>query len=140
MVHGRSMGPELMTTAYPPEIQRIIDRVAPGWPEELEVRPGWYPLLARLDERLAAIAPNYVLQQCKSKFGALCFYADPSDEPWSYDEAFNEAIRAAEWESVETCEECGAAAARQYVFNLWVSTLCAEHAAVISPAVDESSL
>lgn len=50
-----------------------------------------------------------------------------------------EAIRAAEWESVETCEECGAAGARQYVFNLWVSTLCAEHAAAMSPTSDESS-
>lgn len=129
----------MVSAEYPPDMQRIIDRIAPGWPEELDVGHGWYPLLARLHARLTAIVPTYVLQQCKSKFGALCFYAEPSDEPWSYDEAFNEAIRAAEWESVETCEECGAAAARQYVFNLWVSTLCAEHAAATSPAVDDSS-
>lgn len=127
-----------MTAPYPPEIQCIVDRIAPGWPDVLEVRPGWYPLLARLDERLTAIAPDYVLQQCKSKFGALCFYADPSDEPWSYDEAFNDAIRAAEWESVETCEECGSATAGQYVFNLWVWTLCREHAVAMTPPTDES--
>lgn len=88
---------------------------------------------------LSGLSPNSVLQQCKSKFGALCFYAEPSDEPWSYGEDFNETIRSAEWESVDTCEECGAAGARQYVFNLWVSTLCAEHAAAMSPASDESS-
>lgn len=116
-----------MSAVYPPEMQQIIDRIAPGWAKLLEVEPGWYPLLARLDERLTAIAPRYVVQQCKSKFGALCFYADPSDEPWSYDETFNDAIRTAEWESVETCQECGAPA-RQYVVHLWVWTLCNKHA------------
>lgn len=129
----------MVSAEYPPNMQRIVDRIASGWPEELDVGPGWYPLLARLDARLTAIAPTYVLQQCKSKFGALCFYAEPSDEPWSYDEDFNETIRAVERESVQTCEECGAAAARQHVFNLWVSTLCPLHAAAKSPAVDESS-
>lgn len=129
-----------MHDSYPPEIQRIVNRIAPGWPDVLEVEPGWYPLLARLDERLTAIAPNYVLQQCKTKFGSLCFYAEPSDEPWSYDENFNEAIRAAEWESIKTCEECGATTAGQYVFSRWVSTLCAEHAQARSMATDESSM
>lgn len=124
----------MTTDPYPPEMQRIIDRIAPGWPDTLDVGPGWYPLLARLDERLNAIAPGYVLQQCKSKFGALSFYADSSNEPWSYDDAFSEAIRDAEWESTKMCEECGASAA-QYVINLWVSTLCPEHHRAKSGAV-----
>lgn len=132
-VHNRSLGSELVdSAAYQSETHHTIDRIAPGWPDVLEVGPGWYPLLARLNEQLAAIAPIQVLQQCKPKFGALCFYAEPSDEPWSYDADFNEAIRAAEWKIVETYEECGAAGARQYVFNLWVSTLCAERIAAIS--------
>ncbi len=80
----------------------------------------------------------YVLQQCKSKFGALSFYADPSDDPSAYNEDFNDTIRAAEWESIETCEECGAPAA-QYVINLWVSTLCPEHHKERSVAVGGGS-
>ncbi len=64
----------------------------------------------------------------KSKFGALSLYADPSDDPSSFDEAFTEAVRAAEWESIETCEVCGAQA-KQYVIRMWVSTLCLGHAA-----------
>lgn len=111
---------------YPPEMQRLVDRIAPDWPPILEVDPGWYPLLSRLDARLSAIAPGYVLQQCKSKFGSLSFYACPSDDPSDYNEEFNKTIRAAEWESIETCEECGAPGA-QYVINLWVSVLCPKH-------------
>lgn len=79
---------------YPPEMQRLVDRIAPDWPPILEVDPGWYPLLSRLDARLSAIAPGYVLQQCKSKFGSLSFYACPSDDPSDYNEEFNKTIRA----------------------------------------------
>ena len=117
-----------MSTDYPPEMQRIVDRIAHDWPPILDVSPGWYPLLARLDTRLAALAPNYVVHQCKSKFGALCFYAAPSEEPWDHDPTFSEAIRAAEWESTGACEVCGSTA-RQYVLRLWVHTLCDQHAA-----------
>ncbi|WP_282837863.1 hypothetical protein [Microbacterium flavum] len=111
---------------YPPEMQRLIDRIAPDWPPVLDVGAGWYPLLARLDARLSAIAPEYVLQQCKSKFGSLSFYASPSDDASEYNEDFNDTIRAAEWESIETCEVCGAPGA-QYVISLGVSVLCPEH-------------
>lgn len=120
---------------YPAEMQRLVDRIAAAWPPILDVSPGWYPLLARLDTHLSAIAPGYVLQQCKSKFGSLSFYASPSDDPSEYNEEFNETIRAAEWESIETCEECGADGA-QYVIHLWVSTLCPERHESRIAAVD----
>ncbi|GAA2933877.1 hypothetical protein GCM10010458_16530 [Microbacterium luteolum] len=119
-----------MTEDYPSELHGLLKRIAPGWPELLEVGAGWYPLLARLDATLSVIAPNYVVQQVKSKFGALCFYADPSDDSSHFDEAFTAAVRAAEWESTETCEACGAPA-RQYVIRMWVSTLCQPHAATM---------
>ena len=111
---------------YPSELNGLLDCFAPGWSPTLDVGPGWYPLLARLDAQLRTIAPDYVVQQCKSKFGSLSFYAAPSDDVSEYNEEFNEAIRAAEWESIETCEVCGADGA-QYVINLWVSVLCPEH-------------
>ena len=60
-----------MTEEYPPELQGLLKRIAPGWPELLEVGAGWYPLLTRLDATLSVIAPKYVVQQVKSKFGAL---------------------------------------------------------------------
>lgn len=116
-----------MTEDYPPELQDLIERIAPGWPELLEVGVGWYPLLARLDAKLSDIAPNYVVQQVKSKFGALRFYADPSADPLSFEEAFTDTVRTAEWESTKVCEVCGTPA-RQYVIRMWVSTLCPHHA------------
>lgn len=121
---------------FPPEVQGIIERIDRGWPELLDVGVGWYPLLARLDSSLRAIAPDYVVQQVKSKFGALCFYAQPSNDPYLFDNAFTEAIGAAEWESTETCEICGAQA-RQYVIRMWVSTLCQTHAQDHVAAGDE---
>jgi len=87
---------------------------------------GWYPLLEALDRQLAAIAPAYVVQQVKTKFGSLSFYAQPSEDPSVYDEQFNDAIRAAEWKSIEACEDCGASG-RQYVIRLWAWTLCPQH-------------
>jgi hypothetical protein len=113
---------------YPPEIQRIVDRIAAGWPELVDVGAGWYPLLASLDAKLAVVAPGYVVHQVKAKFGSLCFYAQPSANPTSYNDRFNELIRQAEWDSIVTCERCGEPA-RQYTIKLWTWTLCAAHAA-----------
>ena len=89
---------------------------------------GWYPLLERLDVTLTELAPDYRVQQVKTKFGSLSFYASPSDDPYDYNDTFNDAIRAAEWASIEVCEDCGAPA-KQYVIRMWVWTVCDEHAA-----------
>lgn len=40
--------------AEPPEFEKILKRVARGWPELLEVESGCYPLLAQLDSKLSA--------------------------------------------------------------------------------------
>lgn len=112
--------------AYPPELARLMERFVAGWPPILEVPDGWHPLIADLDRTLATIAPDYVVKQVKSKFGSLRFYAEPSEDPYEYNEGFQETIRAAEWRSIETCEECGEPA-KQYVIRLWVSTLCEQH-------------
>lgn len=116
-----------MNEEYPPAIQRIIERIDPGWPDSVDVSLGWYPLLERLDVTLTELAPDYRVQQVKTKFGSLSFYASPSDDPYDYNEAFNDAIRAAEWASIEVCEDCGAPAKR-YVIRMWVWTVCDEHA------------
>lgn len=115
-----------MTDTYPQELQGLAARFAPGWPVHFEIGEGWYPLLIELERTLADIAPHFVVHQVKSKFGALRFYAQPSDDPWEFDQTFTDAIRAAEWQSLTVCEECGLPG-RQYVLNLWVSTLCPAH-------------
>jgi len=124
-----------MTEENRPELQRILARIAPGWPEVIEVNPGWFPLLEHLDEKLAQIAPDYVVLQCKSKFGSLSFYAQPSADPEVHIESFTETIRAAEWESTRLCELCGSPA-RQYTIHLWSWTLCSEHARLIADGAE----
>lgn len=115
-----------MDEEYPPELRRIVARFTPGWPALLDVSAGWYSLLVELDHTLATIAPGYVVHQVKQKFGSLSFHAALSEDPYDYSEEFQEAIRAAEWRSIEMCEECGAPA-KQYVIRMWVSTLCDRH-------------
>ena len=116
-----------MTEEYPAELELLVARFAPSWPPVIDVSPGWQPPLIALDKDLAQIAPGYVVQQVKSKFGALTFHASPSADPYEYVDQFRETIEVAEWRSIETCEECGAPAA-QYVLGLWVWTLCPRHA------------
>lgn len=121
-------GPNVTVDAESSQLDGIRARFQRDWPTVIEVRSGWTALLVELDQQLAAIAPSYVVQQIKSKFGALCFYAMPSDDPYDYNEDFKAAIEAAEWQSIRTCEQCGDDAG-QYVIDLWVSTLCPQHAA-----------
>ncbi|WP_336648326.1 hypothetical protein [Microbacterium sp. MMO-10] len=117
-------------------LEAILARFDEGWAEAIDVGPGWYSLLVRLDQQLSEIDPNYRVQQVKSKFGALSFYARSSSEPDEFNEVFHQTIRSAEWESAEMCEECGAPA-RTYAIRLWVSTLCEEHAKVKREEPDE---
>ncbi len=115
-----------MSEDHPPDLQPLMDRFAADWAPMLDVSPGWYSLLVDLDQTLSSLAPDYVVKQVKSKFGSLSFHAAPSEDPYDYNEEFQQAIRDVEWRSIETCEECGAPA-KQYVIRLWVVTLCEEH-------------
>lgn len=126
----------MTTEEFPGEIQAIRARIEPEWPDVIETGPGWFPLLERLDAQLAAIAPEYVVQQIKSKFGSLRFYARPSHDPYDYREDFQLAIREAETQSLETCEECGGPALTLTI-RMWVWTLCDEHAREKRDAAEE---
>lgn len=91
----------------PGELSALVDRFEDPWPPGTDVGPRWYPLLRGLDAALAAIAPEHAIQQIKSKFGSLRFYAAEANDPHAYTEEFRETIRLAEWRSIEMCEDCG---------------------------------
>jgi hypothetical protein len=94
---------------YAEALEQILRRIPDGWGRWISHDAGWYPIVTGLDERLAAIDPNYAVHQVKEKFGTLRYYAEPSGEPtparW---ESFAGPIREAERESAVTCELCGA--------------------------------
>lgn len=66
---------------WAPALERILRRIPDGWGRWISCGPGWYPILARLDHRLAVIDPGYVVQQVKEKFGGLRCYTEPSAPP-----------------------------------------------------------
>lgn len=112
----------------PDELKSLMSRFAREWPPLLDVGPGWHALLADLDRALSSVAPNYVVQQCKSKYGELRFYADPSSDGAVERGDFDAIVRDAEERSTHTCEECGASPASQHTITGWVRTLCPTHA------------
>lgn len=113
----------------PAQIRAIVARIVPGWRQKVFIGQGWWPLLVRLDQRLARLDPDYDIVQVKEKFGGLRFYAAPSNGA-ARSPAFNAAIRDAEIEASRTCETCGQPG-RLHSRKGWVVTLCAEHAAAV---------
>lgn len=93
-------------------------RIEPGWGYWLSVDPGWYRILADLDDALSAIAPNYTLHQVKSKFGTLRFYTgsihlkngsivDEWDDESKTGLIIRQLVNYAELRSSIVCEFCG---------------------------------
>lgn len=88
----------------------------PAW--EFAVGRGWKPILDRLHERLAELDPGYEVSQVKEKYGGLRVYL-ASDETLE----MQDAIDAAEAESLVTCERCGQSGSQQ-TYGGWARTTC----------------
>jgi hypothetical protein len=59
---------------YAEGLTKILSRIPPRWGRWIQCDKGWYPLLCELDEKLAAIFPDYEVHQVKEKFGTLRYY------------------------------------------------------------------
>lgn len=95
---------------------------------------GWYGILDRLCEKLSALDCGVSVFQVKQKFGGLRFYVDIDQE--AKDECYDEVhalIRAAERESTQTCEKCGAEGSPRTIGG-WMTTLCSDCAAELVAA------
>lgn len=140
---------------YPPALQPLLARFRdPRW-ADLWVGRGWWPLLVRLERRLAELDPDFTVSQIKEKFASLRFYVatgPASGAPPAASELtasagpggevgvlFNAAIRDAEIEAAQTCEVCskpgGMCVSREGSYR----TLCADHAGEkYEPVEDEA--
>ncbi len=100
-------------------LRSLLMRIPDGWGRWISCGSGWYPILARLDDRLRAIDPDYEVYQIKEKFGTLRFY-------WSGcgGAASREAVADAEAESARTCELCSTPARLKVSPTGWYRTLC----------------
>lgn len=94
---------------YVPALQRILRRIPDRWGRWIGHDAGWYPIVVRCDERLAAIDPDYVVHQVKEKFGTPRYYCAPPPGASGnrcarcLDDITSDAERA----SAVTCERCG---------------------------------
>lgn len=99
-------------------LRALLERIPDGWGRWIRCGAGWYPILARLEERLRTIDPDYRVHQIKEKFGTLRFYWTRQN----YD-AGREAVADAETESARTCEVCGNPGCLR-TRRGWLRTLC----------------
>lgn len=86
---------------------------------------GWKELVAKLDEELGVVDPDYELAQCKEKFGGLRYYVDFSEQCSDSEKAY-EIINRYEQLSETVCDVCGKQGENRSV-NGWLATRCEEH-------------
>jgi hypothetical protein len=111
---------------YPPEIQRIADRIPERWGRWISCESGWWPLLIELNEKLEQIAPNYTIHQVKEKFGTLRFYFEVYDDEADKYQEMSKIIDDYEAMSAHICEKCGAEGAMKVRNDgYWCKTMCA---------------
>jgi hypothetical protein len=59
---------------WAPALERILRRIPDGWGRWISCQPGWYPMIARLDDDISTLLPHYEVHQVKEKFGGLRYY------------------------------------------------------------------
>lgn len=91
---------------FPAALDPIIRRFRNPARPDLYVARGWWPLIIRLNRRLAALAPDYRLVQVKQKFGGLRFYLESTPDG-DVGAQFTPLLEEAEAEAYRTCEVCG---------------------------------
>lgn len=107
----------------PPPLEQIRRRILPGRWNRLEVRQGWWPLLVRLDRRLAAVDDVYALVEVSARDGVLRYGAVTDVQDIEFDDAIWEAMSLAS----RTCEVCGRPGRRHPGGAFGHITLCSDH-------------
>ena len=102
---------------YEQQLRSLLERIPDGWGRWIDCGPGWYPILANLEQCLNALEPDYEVHQIKEKYGTLRFY-------WSGNHPDGDnLIDEAETRSAQTCELCGTPG-RLRSNRGWYQTLC----------------
>jgi hypothetical protein len=106
---------------YPPEVQRVADRIVTGWWPYLRIGRGWWELVAALDARLSQVDPEYRVTQIRAANGVLQY-----DVSEGADDEFLRLVTDAETRSAGICEQCGRSGTRHVVRGGRV-VACDEH-------------
>jgi len=100
--------------------------VAPDDPYWCYLPEGWFDLVCEMNEKLEAINPDYILDQCKEKFGGLRYYTTDNNGPNVDVEQFDKVISDYEELSFKVCDECGSEG-KPTSKRGWIRTRCEEH-------------
>ena len=101
---------------------QILRRIRPGSEPRLGVGPGWYPIIATLNEKLTAIDPEYSVLGVEERYGLLAYDVE---SPGGQDLAMQSLIDGAEATSAAVCELCGRPG-QLMSRNGWLKTVCPE--------------
>lgn len=85
-----------------PRLDALIARIPDDYLQIIEVGPGWYDIIAELDQSISILFPDYILYQVKQKFGGLRYYTNVDSS-----KAVADRIFLAEERAHHTCEKCG---------------------------------
>ncbi|MCA0159106.1 hypothetical protein LB823_23140 [Tsukamurella sp. M9C] len=120
-----------------PALQPILRRIPEEWGRNIDIGPGWYPVLVDLDRQLAAIDPDYVLKQVKEEAGELDVRFDTvHGERYQQMRAL---VRDAAQPAAHLCEECGAAGSLNQSCEGSVRRLCSACAAAAQEGYEATS-
>lgn len=87
---------------YPPPLRPILCRLGSAGTATLNIDQGWWPLLRRLGDEIAAVAPDYRITRLGEDLGVLDFEIDPGD----LTDEIAGVIADAQSESTGTCVVC----------------------------------
>ena len=101
---------------------QIRRRIRPGSEPRLGVGPGWYPIIAALNEKLAAIDPEHSVLGVEERYGLLAYDVE---SPGGQDLAMQSLIDGFEATSAAVCELCGRPG-QLMSRSGWLKTICSE--------------
>ena len=113
------------------DFTKLLDKFHPAYFKSIDVYPGWYEIITKLDNLLSYISPDYKISQIKTKFGGLRYYADfewDKEDPdyQTREDIFDSLIRYYESLSMSICEVCGSWG-EMHDKKGWYYTACSKH-------------
>lgn len=109
------------------QIEKLKEKIAPGWMQVIQVDEGWYQLVVDCDRELSLFDPRYKILQIKEKFGGLRYYIKPSETCYE-PRRLHDVISKYEEIAAKTCEATGKPGVLMKSIGGWYKTLNPEYA------------
>ncbi len=97
-------------------LERVLARIADGYPRTVDCPEGWHELIGDLAEQLAGSCPIYVIYQVKAWAGVRYYFGIPQEYEGKQELqlAMDQLVVRAQRRAAVTCETCGKVGARTH--------------------------